>query len=167
VIVERLRTEATVWVNAVALQAGRLDRRHRKTHLDAVELQVMEVDLHLFLVALFRLRRCVGRVGMRVPSLRMTVDARVATFNEAVPSLTRLRHVSEHIDEYNLDEGRDASVSRSQVQRWHLDKNVEGGLVWGWLEERLDVQRADHAAIALYRGFVADCNAWIEKNRSG
>lgn len=30
VIVERLRTEATNWINAVALQSGRIDRRFNK-----------------------------------------------------------------------------------------------------------------------------------------
>jgi hypothetical protein len=32
VVVERLRTEATNWINAVALQSRRIDRRFRKQY---------------------------------------------------------------------------------------------------------------------------------------
>lgn len=39
VVVERLRTEATNWINAVALQSGRIDRRFRKQYPDHVEIQ--------------------------------------------------------------------------------------------------------------------------------
>jgi hypothetical protein len=161
VVIERLRTEATTWINAVALQAGRIDRRHRMQYLESPDAAAIEIDLHFFLVALIRLRRCVERVAKRLPELRAALRQRVETFDESVPSLVRLRNVSEHIDEYNLDEGRDVTVSRRQVQTWYMDTGARGGLIWGWIGERLDVQIADEAAVVLYRGFAADCDAWI------
>ncbi|MEJ1230709.1 MAG: hypothetical protein WDM88_09130 [Galbitalea sp.] len=66
-----------------------------------------------------------------------------------------------HIDEYSLDAGWDGSVSRRQVQTWFADTAEDGGLIWGWLGERLDVREADRASLTLYWGFVADCDVWI------
>ncbi|WP_225222615.1 hypothetical protein [Rhodococcus ruber] len=161
VVVERLRTEATNWINAVALQSGRIDRRFRKEYPEQAEVQALEVDLHFFLVAVVRLRRCIERTASRVPGLGSTLDGRLRVFDGEVPSLLRLRNVSEHIDEYNLDEGRDVTVSRRQVQTRYLDKSSDGGAIWGWLGERIDIEQTEKAALALYRGFFSDCDAWI------
>lgn len=54
-VVERLRTEATNWITAVALQSGRIGRRFRKQHSEQAEVQALEVDLHFFLVSVVRL----------------------------------------------------------------------------------------------------------------
>lgn len=131
VIVERLRTEATNWINAVALQSGRIDRRFRKQHADHVELQTLEVDLHFFLVAAVRLRRCIEQVSRRIPGLSGPLATRLHSFDTVAPSLLRLRNVSEHIDEYNLDQGRDDTVSRRQVQTWYLDTSKESSHIAG------------------------------------
>lgn len=167
VVVERLRTEATNWINAVALQSGRIDRRFRKEYPEQAEVQALEVDLHFFLVAVVRLRRCIERTASRVSGLHSTLVGRLRAFDDEVPSLLRLRNVSEHIDEYNLDEGRDATVSRRQVQTWYLDKSSDGGPIWGWLGERLDIEQTEQAALALYRGFLSDCDAWIAARTGG
>lgn len=66
VVVERLRTEATNWINAVALQSGRIGRRFRNQYPEQAEVQALEVDLHFFLVAVVRLRRCIERTARRV-----------------------------------------------------------------------------------------------------
>jgi hypothetical protein len=39
-------------------QSRRIDRRFRKQYPDHVEIQALEVDLHFFLVAAVRRRRC-------------------------------------------------------------------------------------------------------------
>lgn len=161
VVVERLRTEATNWINAVSLQSGRIGRRFRKQYPEHVEVQALEVDLHFFLVAVVRLRRCVESTGRRVTGLDARLGKRLDAFDGEVPWLLRVRNVSEHIDEYNLDEGRDGTVSRRQVQTWHLDAAEDGGPIWGWLGERLDIEQTEKAARALYRGFLSDCEAWI------
>ena len=163
---ERLRSEATTWVNAVALQAGRIDRRHRKRYLEPAEGEALEVDLHFFLVALVRLRRCVSRVGEHVSAMQPWLNRHLSSFDEAIPSLAKLRNVSEHIDEYNLDVGRDSAVSRRQVQNWYMDSTAGGGLIWGWLGERLDVEAANRAAITLYRGLSDECESWIRMQRN-
>jgi hypothetical protein len=166
VIVERLRTEATLWINAVHLQVARINRRHAKENMEPVEITTIEVDLHFLLVALVRLQRCVNRVCETVPGLRTTLDAHSSTFDGEIPPLRKLRNVSEHIDEYNLDAGRNPSVSRRQVQTWAMVTNDDGGLVWKWLGESLDVQRSEAAAVALYRGFLSDCDAYLTAHRS-
>ncbi len=161
VVVERLRTEATNWINAVSLQSGRIGRRFRKHYPEQVEVQALEVDLHFFLVAVVRLRRCIERTARRVAGLDAPLGNRLRAFDGEVPWLLRVRNVSEHIDEYNLDEGHDGRVSRRQVQTWYLDAAEEGGPIWGWLGERLDIEQTEKAALALYRGFFSDCEAWI------
>lgn len=161
VVVERLRTEATNWINAVSLQSGRIGRRFRKQYPEQVEVQALEVDLHFFVVAVVRLRRCIERTAKRVVGLDAPIGSRLRTFDEDVPWLLRVRNVSEHIDEYNLDEGRDGTISRRQVQTWYLDTAEDGGPIWGWLGERLDIEQTEKAALALYRSFLSDCEAWI------
>lgn len=161
VVVERLRTEATNWINAVSLQSGRIGRRFRKQYPERVEVQALEVDLHFFLVAVVRLRRCIERTGRRVAGLDSPLRNRLRAFDGEVPRLLRVRNVSEHIDEYNLDEGNDKTVSRRQVQSWYLGTAENGGPIWGWLGERLDIEQTEKAALALYRGFLSDCEAWI------
>jgi hypothetical protein len=154
VAVERLRTEATNWINAVSLQSGRIGRRFRKQYHEPAEVQALEVDLHFFVVAVLRLRRCIERAARRVVG-------RLGAFDDEVPWLLRVRNVSEHIDEYNLDEGRDGTISRRQVQTWYLDTAEDGGPIWGWLGERLNIEQTEKAALMLYRGFLSDCDAWI------
>lgn len=162
VVVQRLRTEATNWINAVALQSGRIDRRFRKQHADHVEIQAREIDLHFFLVAAVRLRRCIERVSQCIPGLSGPLSTRLRSFDIEAASSVRLRNVSEHIDEYNLDQGHDETVSRRQVQTWYLDTTDSGGPIWGWLGERLDIEQTEKAALSLYRGFLTDCDTWID-----
>jgi len=164
VVVERLRTEATTWSNAVTLQAGRIGRRHRKRYLEPAEAEALEIDLHFFLVALVRLRRCVSRVGSHVSAIEPSLSRHLRSFDEAVPSLAKLRNVSEHIDEYNLDAGQDRSVSRRQVQNWYMDSSPSGGLIWAWLGERLDVGVAEGGATTLYKGLCDVCDSWTREN---
>jgi hypothetical protein len=164
VAIERLRTEAKTWINAVVLQAGRIDRRHRKRHLEPEAVEALEIDLHFFLVALDRLRRCVNRAGGHLSDLAAELDSHIADFDGAVPALMKLRNVAAHVDEYNLDRGRDSSVSRRQVQIWFMDSSVDGGLVWGWLGERLDVLVAEGAARRLYAAFTGACDLWTSSS---
>lgn len=158
VVVERLRTEATNWSNGVALQAGRIVRRAHKPYGD---IQVLEIDLHFYVVALARLQRCVERVSKQVTGLKIPLDDRLTAFARQVPWLRRIRNVSEHIDEYNIDAGHDRTVRRYWVQTWYLDKSESGGPVWGWLGERIDIEQSEQAALELYRGFLTDIAAWI------
>lgn len=161
VVVQRLRTEATNWINAVALQSGRIDRRFRKQHGDHGEIQALEVDLHFFLVAAVRLRRCIEQVSRCVPGLSGPLATRLRSFDIEAVSLVRMRNVSEHIDEYNLDQGHDETVSRRQVQTWYLGTTDSGGPIWAWLGQRLDIEQTEKAALSLYRGFLTDCERWI------
>jgi hypothetical protein len=166
VIVKRLQTEVGNWANAVALQAGRVERRHRKQYLSVAEAQAIEIDLHFFLVALVRLRRCIAKVCERVPAFRSTLESHVQSFDEALPWLQRLRNASEHVDEYNLDEGHEPSVRRQQIQTWYTDTAANGGLIWGWLGERVEVDQAASAAATLVREFFFECDAWWKQHHA-
>jgi hypothetical protein len=77
VVVERLRTEATNWINAVALQSGRIGRRSRKQYPEQLEVQALEVDLHFFLVTVIRLRRRIEGTARRVSGLDAPLGRRL------------------------------------------------------------------------------------------
>jgi hypothetical protein len=166
--VYRLRTEATTWINATALQAGRLARRYNNGHLtNDLDFEVLAAGLHLFVIALARLRRCIARAGEQVEGLRGDVSAATELFDANVPWLRKVRNVAEHLDEYNLDLGRDKGVVRMQVQNWHLDGNDSGGVVWGWLGERIDVDEGDRAGLELYRTFESTSGSWLKLRHEG
>ncbi len=131
------------------------------------DAEAFEIDLHLLLVALVRLRRCIDRAARGIPEMESALKSHLRFFHQEVRGLEKLRNVSEHIDEYNVDEGRDSSVSRRQVQNWYIDSSSSGGAIWGWLGERLDVDAADQAAGRLYSGFIEEYRGWINAQRLG
>jgi hypothetical protein len=131
VVVERLRTEATNWVNAVALQSGRIGRRHRKPNLNQAEVQALEVDLHFFLVSLVRLRRCIERTAQRVPALEPPLRDRLRVFDKDVPSLLRLRNaLVSTLTSTTSTRAATTPVSRRQTQTWFLGTTEGGGPIW-------------------------------------
>jgi hypothetical protein len=149
-VIERLRSEATTWINAVHLQVARLDSS--SSDMEA-RLDQDEIDLHFLLVALVRLRRGINRCSQDVPRLRVHLEPLLDVFDATLPSLEKLRNVGEHADEYNVSRGRDPRVLRRQVQVGAMDR--KDGLVWLWLGERFEVNVAHHAAATLFRGFCA------------
>ena len=143
----------------MSLPSGRIGRRFRKQYPEQVEVQALYVELHFFVVAVIRFYRCIERTAKRVVGLDAPIGSHLRTFDEDVPWLLRVRAVSEHFDEHNLDEGRDGTISSRQVQTWYVDIAEDGGPIWGWLGERLDMEQTEKAALALYRGFLSDCEA--------
>ena len=107
------------------------------------------IDLQFLIVALYRLRR-VARLAENVPSVRATIAAAGATFDQRLPTLTNMRHVMEHFDDYALDVGRNVKVSRHDLQVGTWD-----GKVWQWSQiGQVDVDDAFDAAKVLYKAII-------------
>jgi hypothetical protein len=147
-LVERMRTEATRWVNAVHMQ-------HRRISAPGAGVWQLEADLHFLFVSMTRLRRAIGLVT-KVDQLQESLTGRIAHFDGHAPYLSRLRNVGEHFDDHTAGRGHDAQVSRAQLQTWSMDLDPEGDLSWTWLGQKVNLAQAHAAATDLYRGFLAD-----------
>jgi hypothetical protein len=55
-------------------QPGGIGRRFRKQYPEQPEVQALEVNLHFFLVAVIRLRRCIEGTARRVSGLDVPLD---------------------------------------------------------------------------------------------
>jgi hypothetical protein len=64
----------------------------------------------------------------------------IKAFDEALPDLSRLRNVGEHIDEYAVGAGRDSSVGWQQLQVGGWD-----GVTLAWLDTKLNAEEAMEA----------------------
>jgi len=151
-LVERMRTEATKWINAVHLE-------HRRI-AEPLEIWRQEIDLHFLLVALVRLRRAVG-CASRAGPLRLALPGRLAEFDGRLPYVRLLRNVGEHFDAYTVGKGRNKRIRRSQLQVRNMSCDREGHLIWNWLGEEVRLAEAHTAATDLYRGFLADVERYF------
>jgi hypothetical protein len=98
------------------------------------------VDLQFLIVALRRLRRSAAIVGC-VPVLSGLIDSALHEFDDALPSLAKMRNVGEHVEDYALGRGRNKSVPSGELQVGCLDWPV-----YSWLGESLDLDTALAAA---------------------
>lgn len=159
-LVERMKTEATTWINAVHMQYHRISRPVASPDDGAVQYWRQEIDLHFLLVALTRLRRAVV-LAARVTQLQRALNDRVADFDRDVPYLLRLRNVAEHVDDYTTGRGRDRRVMRWQLQNWSLGSDQDGNVTWSWLGEEVDSAKGRLAAVDLYRSFLAEAEKYL------
>lgn len=159
-LVERMRTEATTWINAVHMQYRRAKLPVVDPEVDGNEPWQLEIDLHFLVVALTRLRRAVG-VTAQVTELQYRLLDYLAEFDGSVPSLMTLRNVAEHFDDYTTGRGRVEQIKRHQLQVWSLSEDASEGLVWRWLGMEFSVDSAHRAATVLYRSFLADADGHL------
>ena len=157
-LIERMRTEATKWINAVHMQTRRIEHPLANPDDPGGEAWRQEIDLHFLLVALTRLRRAVGLVT-RVQAVQKTLLERLVEFDDNLPALTTLRNAAEHFDDYTTEKGRNKAVKRYQLQTWAFDKDEAGGIVWVWLGARFSVSGAQATAKELYDGFMEETAA--------
>lgn len=102
-------------------------------------------DLQFLIVALRRLRRA-AELASRVPAGSSLREA-LRGFDHALPGLSVMRNVGEHIDDYAVDntKRRHKSVDRRSLQVGQWD-----GATYTWLNFSLNVDDAHAAAFALY-----------------
>ncbi len=143
VILERARSLCNEACFTVALQCRRLKSTEPE---DAVFVFRWWADLQFLIVALRRARRA-AQIALRVSSVAARIDAAITEFDSALPRLSKMRNVGEHIDDYAVDNPKrhHKDVARGQLQVGTFD-----GSVFRWLEHDLDIDVALKATERLF-----------------
>lgn len=149
VTLERARSLANEAMFTVALQR----RRTRSTEPeDEVFIMRWWADLQFFIVALRRLRRA-AELASRVPLAQGTgLSVALRDFDNALPQLSKLRNVGEHIDEYAVDGSK---RRHKDVDRRFLQVGTWDGNTYQWLGESINVDVAHDAAYELFSAISA------------
>jgi hypothetical protein len=127
-----------------------LDLQWRRVHTDEPEdarfpMRVWS-DLSFFIVTLQRVRR-LATFACSVAATAVELRQALADFDRSVPMLKVMRDVSEHIDDYALENGR---RHHRQVTRAFLQVAQWDGTAYTWLGETLNLNGAQLAARNLY-----------------
>ena len=102
-------------------------------------------DLQFLIVALWRLRAA-GVLALQSELDGASLEGAVDSFDLALPHLRRMRNVGEHVGDYAMENGRDRTVQRKQLQVGSFD-----GTSFSWLDVELNIDRALDAAERLHR----------------
>ena len=144
---ERARSLTNEAMLAVVLQRRRLTTREPE---DDKFVFRPWADFQFFIVALRRLRRAAA-----IAADQPRVQEALAAFDIALPFLSKLRNVGEHIDEYAVDDPRYRGGSPGgRVSRRELQVGEWGENAWNWLGERVDLDAAVTAAEQLHDAVV-------------
>lgn len=101
-------------------------------------------DFQFFIVALQRLRRS-ALIAANVQAVSSLIERGIKAFDKALPGLIAMRNVSEHIDEYAIDRGRNTDIFRSQLQ-----VSTQEGNTFYWLGHTINITGAVKAAEDLF-----------------
>ncbi len=150
---ERARSLANEAMFTVALQRRRIRFREPE---DDVFVMRWWADLQFLIVALRRLRRA-AELASRVELVKDSLALAVRAFDDALPQLTVMRNVGEHIDDYALDspKRRHKDVSRQDLQVGTWD-----GTTYEWLGESLNIDAAHDAAHTLFAAVSSAAKMW-------
>lgn len=107
-------------------------------------------DFDFLIVALTRFRRAVS-LAAKLPEIHLKMSTALNVFDAALPNLKKMRDVAEHIDDYAVDHGRDANISRKALEVSSTD-----GERWQWLGFEMNIDNALSASVALFES-LKDC----------
>jgi hypothetical protein len=113
-------------------------------------------DFHFLIVALTRLRRT-ATLAAKVPEIAQEMREALVAFDRALPNLKKMRDVAEHIDDYAVDSGKDANISRKS-----LEVSASDGETWEWLGFEINVNEALSASVTLFEA-LKNCSASIKR----
>ncbi len=151
VILERAKSFCNRACFTVALQRRRAQGVEPE---DKTFLFRVEADLRFMLVALRQIRRA-AELATKVAGVSPDLQVAIAAFDTRLPALSRMRNVEQHMDDYVLGKGRDKTVIRGQLQ-----VNAWDGKVFHWLDETLDVEEAERAAVDLFAVVSRSVKEW-------
>jgi hypothetical protein len=130
-------------MHAVALQRRRL----RSAEPEDKHFFRHWTDLQFLIVALRRLRRA-AQLASNVPLSKTELADALRRFDEALPMVSTMRNVGEHIDDYALDNEK---RHHRQIHRRLLEVGAWDGTTYEWLGMELDIDQAHDAAFALFQ----------------
>ena len=104
-------------------------------------------DFEFLIMIISRLRRA-ACLAQQATEATDSVKNAINAFDKALPTLKKLRDVAEHIDEYSMDNGRNKSVSRMDLE---VSSLTHHGQTFTWLGESINVDRALEASTALFK----------------
>ena len=118
---ERARRRANFLMWTVALQ-----RRRLKTNEPEDDEFIFRrwADRDFLVVALTRLRRA-AILAAKVPALTGAMQKALTNFDAALPTLKKVRDVSEHFDDYAMDRGHDRRISRMSLESDVIDDGFQ------------------------------------------
>jgi hypothetical protein len=148
VTLERARSLANEAMFTIALQRRRI--RSNEPEDDTFVMRWW-ADLQFFIVALRRLRRTAELAG-HVASVKDSMSLALKTFDDALPKLSTMRNVGEHIDAYALDSPK---RHHEDVYRQSLQVGSWDGVTYQWLGESLNIDIAHDAAYKLFSAISA------------
>lgn len=141
---ERALRFANIAMFAIALQRRRLSSVEPE---DEQFVLRWLADLEFMISALRRLRRA-AQLAAKATTVRAEVEAAIAEFDAAVPSLPTMWNVAEHIEDYGVDEPR---RHLHGVDRGLLEVSTWDGTTSCWLGLELNIDSASHASARLLR----------------
>lgn len=147
VTMERARSLANEAMFTVALQRRRVRSNEPE---DDVFVMRSWADLQFFIVALRRLRRAAELAGL-VTWAKDSLALALRNFDHALPQLSVMRNVGEHIDDYAVDSSkrRHKDVDRCSLQVGSWDGTYQ------WLGKSLNIDVAHKAAFTLFAAISA------------
>lgn len=138
---ERARRLANVALWTVNLQCRRLQSSEPE---DNEFIFRKWADFHFLIVALTRLRRA-AVLATKVTVIKPEIKKALAEFDVELPNIKTMRDVTEHIDDYATDDGRNKNVSRKSLEVSALNDTT-----FEWLGFKLDAHKALNSSEKLF-----------------
>jgi hypothetical protein len=149
---ERAARLASNSIFAVRLQLTRIRTSRISDDADNAVMQRW-ADSEFLVIALWRLRTT-AFIAASVASARDAVTAAIDAFDQQLPDLQVMRHVSQHLDDYAIDHPtrrrQRKPGSTALVGRRLLEVAGLGNDEFHWLRGKLSLDDAEAAANALY-----------------
>lgn len=139
---ERALRFANVAMFTIALQRRRLKSVEPEDERFAFRWWA---DFEFLITALRRMRRS-AELATKAPSVRIEVEAAIAEFDAAVPSLLPMRNVLEHIEDFGVDDPR---RRLGDIDRGQLEVSTWGESTVQWLGRELNIDGAFTGASTL------------------
>ncbi len=115
-------------------------------------------DFDFLIVCLTRLRRA-AKLAEGIPEIRSELTVALQEFDKALPHLKRMRDVSEHIDDYAIDRGRESSISRKQLEVSTVSNDDSSSTI-EWLGVQLNSLEALNASQRLFESIKGASRAF-------
>jgi hypothetical protein len=152
---------------AIRLQLTRLHTSRIVATSDDVDDTIMQrwADSEFLIIALWRLRT-IARITASIGSVRDNMTAAIEKFDQQLPDLQMMRHVSQHLDDYAIDHptrrrqrkpGSQALIGRRLLEVAGFENDE-----FHWLRGRLNFADAETAANALYSEILKARDAYGE-----